>query len=241
MIVLILAAGYGTRLYPLTKEIPKALLPVRGKPILRYLVERCEPLQPRELVLVANHRYAEKFHSWFLSEKQSIPWTVLDDGSTSEENRLGSIGDLVFAIRNRSIQDDILVLGADNLFEDDLNGFFAFAKEKAPGVTLGAYQLPSLWLASRYGVLTVGPDNRIHRLEEKPKNPRVSLVSTAIYFFPASQLRWVLQYPGSTDTLGAFLSWLIPQESVFAFSFKRLWFDIGDRMSYQNAQELFSQ
>ena len=243
MIALILAAGYGTRLYPLTTHLPKALLPIQGKAILNYIVEKLTvpSVGAREIVLVSNHRYAEQFQSWFEKESISGPWTVLDDGSTSEEDRLGSIGDLTFAIQKHKIHEDLLVVGSDNLFQDGLEGFCDFARRTSPGLTLGTYKLAATAEASRFGVLTVDSSDRITRFEEKPQNPESTLISTAIYFFPAQKLSWVLKYPGLQDTLGSFIHWLVPQETVCAYRFSGPWFDIGDVVSYKHAQETFSK
>ena len=247
MVALILAAGYGTRLYPLTKETPKALLPVGGRPILDHLIEKLEPpgLQPERFLLVSNHKYAEPFRKWAAGRRWTAPAEVLDDGSASEEDRLGSVGDLAFAIRRGSLQEkELLVLGGDNLFRDDLVGLVRFARQKAPGVTLGAYELPDRSAASRYGVLTLREeDRRLLDLEEKPAHPASGWVSTAIYFFPPSAVRWVLEYVGSrrtADTLGPFVQWLITRESVFAYPLRGPWFDIGDVAAYTQAQESFA-
>ncbi len=241
MIAVILAAGYGTRLYPLAEKDPKALLPVNGKPILRYLLDKLEELSLglKQVILVSNHKFADKFQKWLEAEKFPIPWKMLDDGSTSEENRLGSIGDLVFALKSCTVDDDLLLLGSDNLFPDPLTGFAAFAREKSPGITLGAYELPDRSLASRYGVLTVNSQWQITGLEEKPANPTSSLISMAAYFFPRNQLSKVLEYDGSADTLGSFIHWLVPRQAVFAYRFQGPWLDIGDMNSYTKAQELF--
>ena len=243
MVALILAAGYGTRLYPLTKEIPKALLPINGKPILQYLLDKLSSseLGIRQMVLVSNHRYLRKFEDWLAATGLAVPWSVLDDGSTSEEGRLGSVGDLAFAIRAGSSDRDLLVVGSDNLFPDDLTGFIRFARERSPGVTLGVYELPERSLASRYGVLTVR-EERVVSFEEKPAKPASSLISTAVYFFPLQTVPLVLEYVGSkhsADTLGSFIQWLIPKAPVFAYPFRGPWFDIGDIASYTQAQESY--
>ncbi len=241
MIALILAAGYGTRLYPLAQNQSKALLPVKGRPILRYLLDKLEDpsLGLKQVILVSNHKFADNFRTWMAQEKFPIPTTILDDGSTSEENRLGSIGDLVFALKSCKLDDDLLLLGSDNLFPDLLTGFIKFARGKSPGITLGAYELPERSLASRYGVLTVNSEWRITGLEEKPANPTSSLISMAAYFFPRNQLAKVLEYDGSADTLGSFIHWLVPRKAVFAYRFRGPWLDIGDMKSYTQAQELF--
>lgn len=243
MVALILAAGYGTRLYPLTKEIPKALLPIKGKPILQHLLDKLNfpEMGLKKLVFISNHRYLQQFLDWLSCSPPAIPWVVLDDGSTSEENRLGSMGDLAFGIRSGVCDQDLLIIGSDNLFGDDLAGFVRWAREKAPGVTLGAYELPDRSLASRYGVLTI-QENRIVSFEEKPKQPTSSLVSTAVYFFSFQSIHWVLEYvqsAPSTDTLGSFIHWLISKTPVFAYPLRGPWFDIGDMASYTRAQRAY--
>ncbi len=245
MVALILAAGYGTRLYPLAAQRPKALLPIKGRPILRYLVDKLEPSDVgiRRGILVSNHRFAEQFQDWFSSAGLKVPWTVLDDSSTSEENRLGSMGDLAFALKTVSLDDDLLVLGSDNLFPDELGGFLSFARSKAPAVTLGSYALADPSLACRYGVLTVEASGRVLQFEEKPTRPTSSSISTAVYFFPRKAVGWVLEYVGSVaaaDSLGVFIRWLIARESVFAYPFQGPWFDVGDIDSYTQAEESFN-
>jgi NDP-sugar pyrophosphorylase family protein len=194
-----------------------------------------------EIVLVSNSKYYGEFKTWAEKTKLPMPLTVLDDGSTNEKNRLGSIGDLRFAWNSHPMeQKDILVLGSDNLFKDDLAGFAAFGRGKAPNVTLGAYELPDMSLASRYGVLKTDEKGKIVELEEKPVNPTSKLVSTAIYFFPSGQLRKVLEYDGSADTLGSFIHWMVSREPVFAYRVRGPWFDIGDMASYEHAQKFFT-
>ena len=244
MIALILAAGYGTRLYPLTRETPKALLPVRGKPILGFLVEKLQEIAPplKKIALVSNHPHFLKLKDWFSALNLTLPWEVVDDGSTCDENRLGSMGDLSFGIRELSIDDDLLVLGSDNLLADPLSDFLNFARRKTPAVSLGAYELENSALACRYGVLTVNGDGRILTMEEKPKVPASRLISTAVYFFPRTKLPLVLEYVGSrksADTLGSFIHWFIDQGEIFAYKFRGPWFDIGDIHSYHQVEELF--
>ncbi len=246
MNAVVLAAGYGTRLYPLARAIPKALLPIRERPILSYLVDKLtDPaLGMERLVLVSNSRYAENFRAWFSQANLPLPWEVLDDGSTSEENRLGSVGDLAFAIRSCQLEGQgLLALGSDNLFQGSLANFCSFAQEKAPAVTLGAYELPDRRQGCLYGVLETDLEGRVLELKEKPKDPPSALVSMAVYFFPRTAVGEVLEYVGQVsapDTLGSFVHWLIQRNPVFAYRFQGPWFDIGDITSYTQAQESFS-
>ena len=243
MVAIILAAGYRTRLYPLTENTPKALLPVGDRTLLGHVEKKlADPeMGIRRVILVSNHRFAGKFKEWAAQPGHSVDWTVLDDGSTSDENRLGSMGDLAFAIKAEKVDDDLLVLGSDNLFEDGLTGLVQFARQKGAS-TLGAYELPDRTLANQYGVLSAGTDGRITKFEEKPAKPESSLISTAVYFFPRKAVGVVLEYVSSqkaTDKLGSFISWLVSREPVYAYRFRGHWFDIGDIASYKHAQETF--
>lgn len=243
MVAIVLAAGYGTRLYPLTENTPKALLPVGERTILGHLEKKIAApgLGIQKGILVSNHRFAEKFSAWAAQPGHPVRWTVLDDGSTSDDNRLGSMGDLVFAIKAEKVEDDLLVLGSDNLFEDGLAGLVEFARKKgAP--TLGTYELPDRALATQYGVLSADAQQRITKFEEKPAQPESALISTAAYFFPRKAVGGVLEYVSSqtaTDKLGSFISWLVTREPVYAYRFHGSWFDIGDIASYKRAQEAF--
>ena len=244
MIAIILAAGYGTRLYPLTKDTPKALLPVKETPILGHLMEKLKDpqVQTERAVLVSNHKFTAPFQKWAAGVDYGFPCDVLDDGSTSDENRLGSVGDLAFAIRSGGLESkEILVLGSDNLFADSIASFMTFARAKG-SITLGAYELPELKLASQYGVLSTDDQEKITAFTEKPAHPPSKLVSTAVYFFPSETVPLVLEYSSSkeaADTLGSFISWLISRKPVYAYRFKGTWFDIGDIASYKHAQETF--
>jgi glucose-1-phosphate thymidylyltransferase len=251
MIAVILAAGYGTRMYPLTQDTPKALLRIGERTILGILLDKISAsgADVCQTVVVSNHLFADAFRRWFADSAPPAPgsassapaWVVLDDGSTSEEDRLGSVGDLAFAIRTLRTREELLVLGSDNLFEDSLEGFVRFARERnAP--TLGAAELPERAQARLYGVLSVDERQRIVRFAEKPKEPESSLVSTAVYFFPPGAPDLVLEYVSSVkaaDTLGSFIAWLIARVPVYAYRFRGAWLDIGDLNSYQKAQESF--
>lgn len=243
MQTVVLAAGYGTRLYPLTQDTPKALLPMGSSTILGQLAGKMEKPGTgiSHVCLVSNHKFAEPFRQWAALQKGTLSWTVLDDKTSSEADRLGSIGDLVFAIREQKIDDDLLVFGSDNLFEADFAGFVKFAKEKNQ-VTLAAVELPDKSSASRYGVLTVGEDRRITEFSEKPVQPKSAWISTAVYFFPRRTVSRVVEYLSSqktADTLGAFIAWMIAREPVYAYPLNGTWFDIGDLESYRSAQKIF--
>ena len=243
MIVIVLAAGYGTRLYPLTENVPKALLPIGKETILGHLEKKLAApgMQVSRAILVSNHRFADQFKVWASEPGRKLKWTVLDDGSTSDADRLGSMGDLAFAIKKGEVEEELLVLGSDNLFEDEFSPFVKFAREKG-AATLGAYELPDLKLASQYGVLSADPQAKITKFEEKPPKPESKLISMAVYFFPRKAVGLVLEYVSSqqaTDKLGSFISWLVNREPVFAYRFQGSWLDIGDISSYKQAQEIF--
>ena len=134
---LILAAGYATRLYPLTKDTPKPLLEVAGKSILERLLDKISLIEKIDHVyVVTNSRFAKAFGDWVEQYTYTKPLTVIDDGTTSNDNRLGAIGDIQFVIEQVGLADDLMILAGDNLFDFDLRDFEAFFQEKKADVSL---------------------------------------------------------------------------------------------------------
>lgn len=241
----ILCAGYGTRLYPLTKDRPKSLLPVGGIPLLQRIVERvveCPDLNG--IHVVSNRRFAGAFKTWAVEytrmESLRTPIDVLDDGTTSNEDRLGAVGDLRFAIEQRDIREDLLILAGDNLLLFDLAGFCRFGRER--GIATAVKDLKDVSRASLYGVVRLDRDGRVADFEEKPETPRSSLISIGVYYLTAPMLDRVGAYldeTGNRDQLGNFLQWLYPRDPVYGYVIRGQWFDIGDRESYERANRLF--
>jgi len=187
MNAVILAAGYATRLYPLTLDRPKALLPVAGRPMVEHLLLRLEGVEGLDAIhLVTNSKFAGAFREWSAGwDGQEVQ--IVDDGTSDEETKLGAIGDLELTIRAAAIDDDLIVLAGDNLFSESLAPFGAFARAKAAPV-IGVYDVGDLEAIRRYNSITLDEDDRLTYFEEKPEHPRTTLTGIALYFYPRKSL-----------------------------------------------------
>jgi glucose-1-phosphate thymidylyltransferase len=244
MDALILGAGYATRLYPLTQDRPKPLLPVGGIPILERIVEQLADAAPFDRIhVVTNHRFAAHYQDWLRDYRRrgrlAAEIVVHDDQTTTPENRLGAIGDIQYVIDTAPIRDDLLVIAGDNLIGGSLAPFLRLAAEK--GATVGLKDLRSKKLVSLYGVVETARDGRILGFEEKPKEPKSTLVAVGLYHLPAPTLPLVRQYldqGNSKDAPGYYLQWLHRQVPVFGHVLEGEWYDIGDLDSYHRADEV---
>ena len=244
MKVLLLAAGYATRLYPLTLNTPKPLLPVADRLVLEYIFDLIEPLKEvDEVFIVTNEKFYQNFEDWRKKFSSSKKITVVDDRTTSNETRLGATGDIEFVIEKKNIKDDLMVLAGDNLFKADLSIFTGFCAYKRPCITLGLYDIKDLLLASKYGIVSVDKNNKVIDFKEKPANPVSTLAAMCLYFFPKERLGIMKQYLGmesAKDAPGYFLEWLYKRENLYGFVFKdKKWFDIGDKKSLDEADKEF--
>lgn len=244
MKVLILAAGYGTRLYPIVQNTPKPLLDIAGRPLVSYLMDKIRGLQGlSELILVTNNKFYGMFLLWAKQNKEfPVPITIINDGTQSPEDRLGSVGDIAYVIDNHVIDDDFFVLGGDNLFDYALDEFAAFARKKAPSVTIGLYDIQSRKDASRFGVVELGEGGHIQTFEEKPSHPKSTLIAMCSYYFPIESLALIKKYisaTGQTDKAGDYIHWLVEKGNVYGFQFQGTWYDIGSLESLREAQEKF--
>jgi glucose-1-phosphate thymidylyltransferase len=238
-----LCAGYGTRLYPLTKDKPKALLSIGGEPLLNHLLRKLESVQKLdEIVLVSNDRFYKPFSHWNKGVKSTKKITVVNDGTTSNDNRLGAIRDLKLGLKHLSSADDTLVLASDNLFDTDIASFTDFvAKKKAPAA-VGVYDIKDLTLASQYGLVKMDATQKVTEFLEKPKNPPTTLASMGIYYLSKSSLPLIDVYLSANenpDAPGFYIGWLSRKTSLYAFTFSGTWFDIGDISSYEKADAYF--
>jgi glucose-1-phosphate thymidylyltransferase len=225
---LILAAGYATRLRPLTDAHAKELLPVGGRPIVDWILEKLAEVEDVDGVhLVTNSRKAPMFHRW----AQERDLTIHDDGTTSNETRLGAIGDMRLVVDRASLDDDLLVIAGDNLFEFSLGHFVEFWRGKGVASAVAVRDVGSLELASRYGIVDVAENDRLVAFVEKPSHPPSTLAATATYIFHREHLRLIARYledGNPPDQPGNFVGWLQCREPVYAFRFGESWFDIGD-------------
>lgn len=240
----ILAAGYATRMYPLTRDRPKALLEVAGRPIISHIVERLLALDDlTEIVVVTNARFVSHFESWRAQQLSRIPITVLNDGTTSNDTRLGAIADLRFAIDTVPLVGaNAVVVAGDTLFDCDLRPVTrAFLARGAP--TLVVRRAPDLNSLSKYNEVSVADDGRVTRFIEKPTQTETNLTAIALYFFPPATLLRLAEYlgaGGNPDAPGHFIAWLVEREPCYAESLVDRWFDIGSIDSLEQARRSWS-
>ncbi|MBI4367839.1 MAG: nucleotidyltransferase family protein [Candidatus Omnitrophica bacterium] len=238
-----LCAGYGTRLYPLTEDRPKPLLPIAGEALLSHLLSKLDSVPSLEqVVVVSNDRFYGNFCDWKKTVKAKKPIVVIHDGTKDPETRLGAIGDLKLAVQETGNQDDILVIAGDNLFDSDFSSFVSFGESKKPAASLCVYDVQDRRLAAKYGLVKTDSRGKITDFLEKPKNPPTTLASMGFYYLPQESLTYLDQYLAENknpDAPGFYIAWLSKRTDVYAFTFNGTWFDIGDLASYQKADTFY--
>ena len=241
MKAVLLCAGYGTRLYPLTKDQPKALLTVGGEVLLSYLVRKLDRLHAlEEIVVVSNGLFYGHFAKWLKQAKSDRPIHVINDGTQDPGRHLGAIRDLKLALDHAGSRHDVLLLAGDNFFDAPLASFVAFAQEKVPASSVGAYDVQDRVQAKKYGLILPDSSGRIARFFEKPEDPPTTLASMGIYYLPENALPYVdryLEMNRDPDAPGYFIGWLAGEMEVFVYRFGGAWFDIGDLSSYHEADQ----
>ena len=223
MKALILAAGYATRLRPLTDSIPKQLLPVGGRPMVDWILDRVAETSADEIHLVTNGRFAPDFE-WWAKDKDV---RIHNDGTTSNEDRLGAIGDIQFV----GLDDDLLVIAGDNLFDYSLAEYESWWRER-DGSAIGVLDVRDRELAKQYGIVEVDENDRVIGFVEKPEDPPTTLCATATYFYQRDHALLVelyLEEGNPPDQPGNFVAWLHKRAPVYAYRFPGEWYDIGDR------------
>jgi glucose-1-phosphate thymidylyltransferase len=224
---LILAAGYATRLRPLTDTIPKQLLPVGGRPMVDWILDKVEAAGIDDVHLVTNGRFAPDFERWANGKNVHIH----DDGTTSNETRLGAIGNIRFVQERTDLDDDLVVIAGDNLFDYALADFIDYWRGKPESSAVAVYDVGNPELARLYGVVEVDENDRILSFVEKPEKPQSSLAATATYLYSSEHARLVetyLEHGNPPDQPGNFIAWLQQREPVYAYAFAGGWYDIGD-------------
>jgi len=241
MKAIILAAGYATRLYPLTKNQPKPLLEVAGKSILDYIVEKIEQVdEVDEIIIVTNNKFASHFEEWTDKASYSKQLTVVNDQTLSNEDRLGAIGDIQYVIEQEGIQDDLMILAGDSLFEFALTDFAHYFDEAATDV-IAAYP-EELKQRQRGGSVDINSEGVVVDFKEKSENPGQYSVP-AFYIFKGEGLPLLKKYldeGNNPDAPGHFIPYLIKQKTVHAYVFDGYRYDIGTLDSYEKVQEIFS-
>lgn len=243
MKVILLAAGFATRLYPLTKDRAKPLLEVGGRPVLSWVLDKVLALEAvDEVIVVSNRRFHQQFVDWQASYGARVPVRVIDDGSTDDSNKLGAIGDLALALDPSLDEEELLVCAGDNLFEFELGRFYElFRAGGRPLLLLRTIEgeVPP----GRYSEVVLHADSTVQSFREKPADPRSNLCSICLYFFPPGlrqRVRAYLDAPGTNpDAPGYFLEWLSQQEALAAAPIDGRCFDIGNKETLELARAAY--
>ncbi|MBI2125031.1 nucleotidyltransferase family protein [Candidatus Woesearchaeota archaeon] len=241
MQALILAAGYATRLYPLTENTPKPLLKVGNKTIIEYILVELEKVPGlNQVYIVTNDKFYPDFVNWSKNIKTSCKLKILNDGTLSNEDRLGAIGDIHFTVQQEKINDDLLVIAGDNLFGFSLSHFLDFFKNKNASVVAFHDLKDPQKLKGKYGV-GILQGSKIIDFEEKPLQPKSSLASTACYLFKKGDLprTKILVAMGKADAPGNLIKYLAQDSEVHAFIFEEHWFDVGTFESLEEAKKVY--
>ena len=245
MKAIILAAGYATRLHPLTENQPKPLLAVGEKPIVEHILDKINQIQEvDEIIIVTNNKFTPHFESWLKSYQTSKPIKIVNDGTLTNEDRLGAVGDINFVLEKENIQDDVLVVAGDNLFEFELINLMAFFKEKNTTVVALHDLKDKNKVADKLGVVQIDQENKIIDFEEKPADPKTTLASTGCYIFKKDDVLHIANYVKSGerwDNTGDFLKWLMDQSAIYGFTFTERWFDIGSFEALEEAYEVYGK
>ena len=235
---LILAAGYATRLYPLTENFPKPLLKVQDKTILDHLIDDMDSLGViDEYVVISNHKFAHHFQAWADEKVQKI--TVVDDGTESNETRLGAVRDIQFAIDELNIDSDMLVIAGDNLLSFSLTKFMQYAKEKNTSCVMRFFEGDTAKLR-KCGVLQIDENDLIVDMEEKPAEPKSNWCCPPFYYYTrqdASLVKKGIESGCGVDAPGSYIAWLCKQTPVHAMEMPGRRYDIGNLESYEKVQK----
>lgn len=239
---IVLAAGYGTRLYPLTENFPKPLLEVNGKSILDWLLEDIDLTGSiKEYAVVSNHKYAEDFYKWSKELYLKSPIKILDDGSVSNGTRLGAVKDIQFAVDTLGCDDDLLVIAGDNLLDFSLGAFLTYFNKKQASCVMRYFE-PDATRCSKSGVVQTDTNDRIIHMEEKPEIPSSNWCIPPFYIYRENDvplIKKALEDGCETDAPGHFLVWLCKQTKVYAMEMPGKQYDIGNSESYRHAQEQY--
>lgn len=235
----ILAAGYATRLYPLTENFPKPLLEVAGKPILDWLIDDMAGTgMVEEYIVISNHKFAHIFEEW-AAKKSDATIRVIDDGTTSNETRLGAVKDIQFAIEQLQLDDDLLVMAGDNLLDFSLGEFMRYGKEKNATCVMRYYEASETRL-HKTGVIEIDANDGILSFEEKPAQPKSHWCVPAFYYYTREDSRLIkkgIESGCGTDAPGSFIAWLCRQTKVYAWEMPGRRYDIGNLESYEEVKQ----
>ena len=243
MKIIILAGGYAKRMWPLTEDQPKALLPVAGRPIIEYILDRIKGTDA-DIIISTNQKFGPAFRRWLSGMSFPRPLKLVVEPTLSEEGKLGSVGGIMHVIEDQGIDDDVLVIGGDNIFGFELSDFLEFQRQKGSPV-VAFHDLKDIEkVRNRFGVCELGPDSMIVDFQEKSSEPVSALASTCIYYFPREFLPMISDYlrgDNNPDATGFFIDWLRKKTNVHGFVFEEPWHDIGSFELYKEANEEYSE
>jgi glucose-1-phosphate thymidylyltransferase len=247
MNILILAAGYATRLYPLTENKAKPLLKVAGKPMIEWVLDNLEPIPDIDRVyVVTNSKFAKSFEEWaatYKTQHSKLEFTIVNDGSTGDADKLGAIGDIHYVLKTQNIShQDLLVVAGDNLFSQPVPGF-AEAAKKNPA-TLALYDVGNLEEIRKYNNVSTDAEGIITHFEEKPSHPTTTKTGIALYYYRSDVLPFIDTYVtegNNTDQPGRLIQWLYPRVKVGTWDVPGTWFDIGSKETLVEANEVFQK
>ncbi len=236
----ILAAGYATRLYPLTENFPKPLLKVGEKTILDWLLEDIHTSGAVDgYIVISNHKFAAHFEEW--AAGHSLPITVVDDGTSTNETRLGAVCDIQFAIDQLKLDDDLLIIAGDNVLDFSLTRFIAYAQEKNTSCTMRYYE-PDENKLHKTGVSEIDEADRLLSMEEKPANPKSHWCTPPFYFYKAADVKRIKEAIADgcgTDAPGSLVAWMCQHSTLHSMEMPGSRYDIGNLESYQKVQETY--
>ncbi len=240
---IVLAAGYATRLYPLTENTPKPLLNVAGKPIVEHIIRQLEKVkQIDKIYIVTNNKFEQNFKKWLNNFDSEGPIEIINDGTESYENRLGALGDIYYTINLKNLNDGVIVIAGDNLFELLLVDVVNFFKKRKSNVIV-LHDVKDFELAKHYGVVEI-ENNLVVNFEEKPISPKSTLISTGIYLFPKRTISLIKKYiaqGNNPDKTGNFIEWLHKRDKVYSFVTDKKWYDIGNIEQLEKANRYYKQ
>ncbi len=232
---LILAAGYATRMYPLTKDRAKPLLPVGGKPMINHILGHLDKIDEIDSVfVVTNQKFFDDFQKWAAGVNSPKEIIVINDKTTSDDDKLGAIGDIRYVIKKGNIDDDMLVVGGDNLFNFDIRHFVDFFKSH--GNTVALYSLEDKEALKRYNEIKLDENNRIYSFREKPEDPQTTYFAICLYLYNREGVKLVDRYiedGNNPDAPGYYVQWLYKQTDVYGVPLSGTWYDIGNLQVYE--------
>ena len=239
---MILAAGYATRLYPLTRTFPKPLLEVNEKTIIQWLIDDLNRIRElNEIIIISNSKFYTQFLTWQKSIYSRVPIRILNDGSTDNENRLGAVKDIIYAIRECGVEEDVIVVAGDNLLDFSLEIMFNYFKEKNASCIMRYYEEDYKRL-QKTGVINIGKDDIVIEMQEKPVMPKSSWAVPPFYIYKKKDLEYILKAMEEgceVDAPGSLIQYLCTRSKVYAMEMPGKRYDVGNLESYTEVKKMY--